>query len=104
MNEAALPPAFRGGVFFLENSDFKTASTRLTPPLSSDQFGPLMAKFDASIATHRVLITRERLALWFDDRYEDGFKWNSAEGQIQFNKLRSKNLLFFRNLNRGPSA
>ena len=56
-----------------------------------------MAKFDASIATHRVLITRERLALWFDDRYEDGFKWNSAEGQIQFNKLQSKNLLFFRN-------
>lgn len=49
------------------------------------------------IATHSVRVTRERLSFWFDERYDDGFAWSSKAGGELFEKLRSKNILVFRN-------
>lgn len=51
----------------------------------------------STAATHCVRVTREKLSAWFDSKYDDGFAWNSDEGAALYQKLVTKNLLFFRN-------
>eukprot|EP00040_Diaphanoeca_grandis_P017516 m.91507 g.91507 ORF g.91507 m.91507 type:complete len:265 (+) comp26476_c0_seq2:190-984(+) len=48
------------------------------------------------MATHLVDVSRETLATWFDERYDDGFSWRSKQGAELYTRLRSKQLLFFR--------
>lgn len=63
---------------------------------ASDKQNPKMASLSMA-ATHCVSVTREKLSVWFDSKYDDGFAWNSVEGATLYKKLVSKNLLFFRN-------
>jgi hypothetical protein len=49
---------------------------------ASDKQNPKMASLSMA-ATHCVSVTREKLSVWFDSKYDDGFAWNSVEGVIE---------------------
>lgn len=68
-----------------------TISGQLTTKPSPQKMAHSMA------ATHQVRVTRERLSLWFDRHYDDGFTWTSEEGAALYKKIQTKTLLFFRN-------